>query len=478
MNSVANINNPPLVFRPQPGPQEAFLSSSADIVIYGGAAGGGKTFGMLLEPLRHITNNRKFHAVVFRRNGTQIRNPGGLWDESYSLYPYLNARPISTRLEWKWPHGGTLKFAHLDEEKTVLEWQGSQVPLIGFDELTHFTQTQFFYMLSRNRSVSGVKPYVRATTNPDADSWVAKLIEWWIDQETGYPIQERSGVIRWMVRVGDEILWSNSRQEAYEKFGLRDDDGELLPEDHEEQIRPKSMTFIPAKLSDNKALMKADPDYRANLMAMSFVERERLLGGNWKVRPAAGLYFKRNEVTIVDTIPDDIEKIVRGWDLAATEPTEQNPDPDWTAGVCIAKRKNGRFIILHCEKDRKRSHLVRELVKRVAQNDSYRVKISIAQDPGQAGKDQAESYVKLLAGFNVTTSRETGDKFIRADGYAAQWQAGNIDILRGPWNEPFLAEHEQFGGGVGHDDQVDAASRAFNELTGANLSVWKKLANK
>ncbi len=470
------IGDPTQIFRPQPGPQEDFLSNGADIIIYGGAAGSGKTYGMLLEQLRHNTTNRRFASIIFRKNSTQVLNPGGLWDESLKIFPLTGAKPIAYLKEWRWNKGGKVKFAHLDNENDVLDWQGSQIPLICFDELTHFSETQFFYMLSRNRSVCGVKPYVRATTNPDADSWVAKFIAWWIDQETGYPIQERSGVIRWFIRLVDTIFWADSREEIFEKYGVRDSiTGELLDEEHEDQVRPKSLTFIPAKLSDNKILTKADPGYKANLMSMSRVERERLLHGNWKIRPAAGLYFKKNEVTIVDTMPDDIVKFVRRWDLAATEVTTENPDPDFTAGVLMGLRKNGKVIVLHCEHGRWRSSKVRELVKRVAQNDSRRVKVGIAQDPGQAGKEQAESYVTELIGYAVEVVRETGDKITRADPYASQWQNGNVEILRGPWNDAFLDEHENFGGGSGHDDQVDAATGAFLMLAGNSLATWAKL---
>lgn len=458
------------LIRPQAGPQEEFLASSADIVIYGGAAGSGKSWAVLLEPLRHVTRNTEFSAVFFRRNTTHIRNPGGLWDESMKLYPLAGGVPVANVLEWRWPKGGKIKMGHLEYENTVLDWQGAQIPLIIFDELTHFSQTQFFYLLSRNRSMSGVKGYIRATCNPDADSWVAELIAWWIDQDTGYPIQERSGKVRWFIRLQEALIWGDSKQELVDKYGKPD-----LPLDHEDQVRPKSLTFIPAKLSDNKALTDADPDYKANLMALSRVERERLLHGNWKVRPAAGLYFKRSECTIVDTIPEDIEKIVRRWDLAATEVAENNPDPDWTASVKMARRKNGRFVILDVTHDRLKAHKVRELVKRVANNDTRKVKIGLSQDPGQAGKEQAESYVQQLAGYSAEGFRETGDKVTRAEPFAAQWQAGNVDVLRAAWNEDFFAELESFGGGTGHDDQVDAASGAFTMLVGSNLSIWAKL---
>jgi hypothetical protein len=85
-----------------------------------------------------------------------------------------------------WPRAGKIKFSHLQLATTVYDWQGAQITLICFDKLTHFTAHQFFYMASRNRSNCGVKPYIRATCNPDADSWVAEFLAWWIDQETGF----------------------------------------------------------------------------------------------------------------------------------------------------------------------------------------------------------------------------------------------------------------------------------------------------
>ena len=464
---------PRKIIRPQKGPQEDFLTISADIIIYGGAAGSGKSFAVLMEPLRHVTTVPDFFTVFFRKNTTHIRNPGGLWDESMKLYPMAGGQPVATILEWKWPGGGKVKMGHLEHENSVLDWQGSQIPLIIFDELTHFSQAQFFYMLSRNRSMCGVKPYIRATCNPDSESWVADFIAWWIDQETGYPIPERGGKVRWFIRQHDTLIWADTRQELIDKYGRPE-----LPDDHEDQVRPKSLTFIPAKLSDNKALTDADPDYKANLMALTRVERERLLYGNWKVKAATGMYFKRSEATIVDTLPDDIVKLTRAWDLAATEESEANKDPDWTAGVLMGVRKNGRYIVLDVVHERFRSAKVHELVKRVAVNDSRRVKIHMAVDPGQAGVDQGQTYIKELAGFSAVAERVTGDKVTRAEPFSAQWQAGNVDVLRGHWNESFFSELEGFGLNKGHDDQVDAASDAFQSLATSTLSAWAKLGKR
>lgn len=447
-----------LEIRPQAGPQEAFAACSADIGIYGGSAGSGKTFGMVIEPLRHVMTNREFAAVFFRRETPQITNPGGLWDEASKLYPLLGAKPRQKPYEWTFPYGGKVVMSHLEQESTVYNWQGSAIPLLMFDELTHFTRSQFFYMITRNRSMCGVKPYVRASCNPDADSWVAEFIAWWIDQDTGYPIPERSGALRWFIVLSDIVHWADSKDELYEKFGRKD-----LPIDHEDQIRPKSCTFISAKLTDNKIFMKADPDYLGNLKMQSNVQQERLIHGNWKIKPAAGLYFKRHEVTMLEGVPNDVVTWVRKWDLAASAPTPDNPNPDRTAGVLMGRRKNGRYVVADCISEQLKSAGVRELVQRVAKLDSRKVIVGITQDPAQAGKEQAEGYVKLLAGYRVKVWRETGDKIMRADPFAAQWQQGNVDVVRGPWNEHYFGIMEGFPG-KGKKDEVDASSGAFSML--------------
>lgn len=448
--------------RPQPGPQTAFLSSPADICIYGGGAGGGKTWGLLMEPLRHVTNPG-FGAVFFRRSTVQIRNEGGLWDESATLYPQLGAEPKEHELWWKFPTGAAVSFAHLEHDKTRFNYQGAQIPLICFDELTHFTPTQFWYMVSRNRSMCGVRPYIRATCNPDADSWVANLIAWWIDQDTGLPIPERSGVLRYFVRVGEDLRWAD-RPEDLAEFTMLNEQGERVP------IPPKSLTFIPAKLTDNKALMAADPGYMASLLALPLVERERLLGGNWKIRPAAGLYFQRSWCRVVDAIPAGTVW-GRGYDLAATPPTPDNPDPDATASVLIGRTPDDRYIVADSRTIRTTPAGVERFILNTASDDGKGTEISLPQDPGQAGKSQVAALIKMLSGYTVRSSPETGDKVTRFGPFSAQCEAGNVDVFRGAWNEGWFTALEGFPVAK-HDDEADATSRAFDIVSLAKPKGW------
>ncbi len=270
--------------RPQDGYQMMALSSSADIVIGGGAAGVGKTFALLLEPLRH-KDVKGFGTVFFRRTYTQIKSEGGLWDASTKVYSQIkDATARGSSYEWFFGDKSKIKFSHLEYEKNVYDWQGSEITLICFDELTHFSKNMFFYLLSRNRSTCGVKPYVRATCNPDPDSWVAEFISWWIDQDTGFPIPDRQGVIRYFVRDGDSFIWGDSKQEVAEKAAyylnpLIEGSNGLTTYDH----YIKSVTFIGGSIYDNQELLKINPDYLGNLASQSEEEKARLLMGNWKV---------------------------------------------------------------------------------------------------------------------------------------------------------------------------------------------------
>ena len=436
---------------PQAGPQEDFLRNNANIVIYGGAAGGGKTFALLLECLRWVKKTG-FSAVIFRRTSIQVRNPGGLWDTSLTIYPLASGYPRQSTLEWKFPSGAKVSFAHMDHDNDRFNWQGAQIPLIGFDELTHFTWQQFMYMFSRNRSVSGVPSYIRATTNPDPDSWVRHMISWWIDEKSGYAIPERSGKIRWFVVESDKIIWGDSKEELTSKDKTR---------------LPKSFSFVASTIYDNKILLERDPTYLASLKALSRFEREQLLMGNWNVRPSAGMFFQRSFFNVIDVLPRNLT-FCRYWDRAATKKTEQN-DPDYTVGLKLAKDPNGVFYVCDMVRLQESPLNVQNAIKNTASQDSVICKIGIEQDPGQAGVSEADLLIRMLSGYNVKPYKATKDKVTRASPVSAQAEAGNIRVLRGHWNEDFFRELENFPEAT-HDDIVDALSGAFLMHTESNYN--------
>lgn len=407
-------------------------------------------------------------------------NEGGLWDEAMQIYPTLGAKSNQTTGTFSFPHptkrgeyGMSVSFGHLQHEKDILKYQGSQIPLVAFDELTHFTKRQFWYLVTRNRSTSGVRPYVRAATNPDPDSWVAEFIAWWIDQNEfladgvtpnpsyGFPIPERAGKLRYMLREGDTFYWGNTAQEALD--ALLD----VHPYAEQTVDQVKSVTFIPAKLEDNKVLMEKNPEYKGNLMMQDAVTRAQLLGGNWKARLTAGILFQRAWVELVDAAPIGPQRI-RYWDRAATPATDQNPDPDWTVGTLLTRASSGLFFVEDVVRLRGTPGEVERTIKATAEADEQRYPghvVGIEQDPGSAGKAEAAAYATLLAGFNVRFFRPTTKKAVRFAPFSAQAEAGNIRVVKGAWNADWFSELEAFPKGD-HDDQADAVSGAFNALVG------------
>lgn len=460
---------------PQKGPQEAFLTTKADIAVYGGSAGGGKSWALLLDALKFaaIDPVSEFGAVVFRRTSPQITQQGGLWDESGKVYPLVRRGiPKQTRLEWVWPQFRTkIRFAHMQYDSDKFNYQGSQIAYLGFDELTHFTEEQFFYMLSRNRSLCGIKPRVRATTNPDADSWVKRFLAPWVDEEWPSDDHAVSGEIRWFIRDGGQIVWLKR--------------GETHPE-------AKSVTFIRASVYDNKILLETNPEYLINLKSLPLIDRERLLNGNWSIRPEGGRYFKKPWFPILEVKPGDIEEECRYWDKAATEivpNSSKKSDPDYTASVLMARRKPGaypRYVVLDATWDRKSPGGVEKLIRETAAYDdgcytdaqgklvhAKYVRVCIEEEAGSSGKDDTYTFVtKVLDGFNAHGIRVTGSKEVRAKAPSAQAEQGNIALLKGPWNAEFLDFLEAFPNPKVHDDPVDAFDGAYGEVSASRLPSW------
>lgn len=435
--------------------------------MYGGAAGGGKTWSLLLDPLRYM-DVEGFGGVIFRRKFTEVTNEGGLWDESMQIYPLDGARPVGH--QWRWPNGNKITFAHLVHEETKLAYQGSQMAFIGFDELTHFSESQFWYLLSRNRSLCGVRPYVRATCNADSDSWVARLISWYWDQRTGLAIPERGGVVRYFIRFNDDISWGDTKQELEE----RHEDWLSEQRIHAPDMDPiKSFTFIPAKVTDNKILLQKDPGYLANLHAQLPVERERLLNGNWKISPSAGDIFDRNWFRIVDKTPKG-GFAIRFFDLAATLPKQEDKGhgPSYSAGVLIRK-VDGLYYVEDMINVRLGPADVDTLLIETARDDLEWAKaadcayaIRWEREPGSAGKREAYRLRSTLAemGIDGNGVPPQGDKIQRAVPAAITAKAGKWRVVEGDWNDEYLTHlHNQPD--YAHKDIMDANSGAYLELT-------------
>jgi predicted phage terminase large subunit-like protein len=173
--------------------------------------------------------------------------------------------------------------------------------------------------------------------------------------------------------------------------------------------------------------------------------------------PPEGGTFKPDLIDVIDERLTCIQW-VRGWDIAASD-----GDGDWTVGALLGKLPTGRLLIADVERFQGRPDVVETRMKATALRDGKHVKISIPQDPGAAGKFQAQYLARALAGYSVHVSPEAADKVSRAEPLASQVNMGNVSMLRGDWNTPLISEMRNFPFGK-HDDQVDALSRSFNYL--------------
>jgi predicted phage terminase large subunit-like protein len=173
--------------------------------------------------------------------------------------------------------------------------------------------------------------------------------------------------------------------------------------------------------------------------------------------PAEGNIFHPDKLSVVEAIPAGT-KFVRGWDFGGTEGAGS-----YTCGVKLGKTLADRYIIADVVRFQGAPHTVEEILLKTAQSDTPAVRVRIPQDPGQAGKAQVANFIKLLAGFTVNAVPVSGDKTLRAEPFAAQVNVGNVDMLRGDWNDALKAEMRSFPNAK-DKDQVDASADAFNEF--------------
>lgn len=412
--------------------------------LYGGAAGGGKSDALLMDALQFV-EIPGYAAIIFRKTYKDLALPDAIMARSHEWLRGSDAKWSQTDFQWTFPGGATLTFGYLDSLNDRYRYQGAAFHFIGTDELAQHAEANYRYMLSRNRrkkDESGaalrIPLRVRGATNPPTP------------QQLGYEWLEQ----RFLV------------------------EGES-----------RGRFFIPAGLDDNPHLDAET--YRQSLRELPPGEREQLLKGVWRVR-APGKKFKREWFKEYNTIeewlgvgdgdmPHSVAlgllrsgrvRIVRRWDMAATEPDpKKGNDPDWTAGCLLAKDvKEGRYLILDMRRCRKAPGDIEAFVARAATDDAallggkHRVRVRMEQEPGSSGKIAIDHFRRyVLQGYDFEGIPSTGDKEVRANPVSSAAQNGIIGVLRGRWLSAFYDEAEAFPD-VPHDDQVDALSGGFADL--------------
>ena len=398
--------------------QLLFLGLNTEEAFYGGAAGGGKSDAILMAALQYV-DVPGYAALILRCTYKSLTLPGALldrakqwlmgkakWSAETSSFIFQTSDPANP---------ARLVFGYLEHDRDVEQYQSAEFQFVGFDELTQFSNYRYRYMHSRTRRLEGsnIPIRIRGASNPGS--------------------------------IGHE--WVKQR------FII----------EGKEYNRP----FIPAKLDDNPHLDRAT--YVKSLNNLDPITRERLLNGDWDVRKAGGM-FKREWFEIVDAVPA-LRTVVRCWDMAASEQKKKSDDPDFTVGLKMSVA-DGIYYVEDVRRVRATSFATDKLIKQTAALDGQHVTIREEQEPGSAGKSVINSRRTMLAGYMYKGVLATGSKAVRAGPFATQAEAGNVKLLKGTWINEFLDELELFTGedGGGHDDQVDGASGAFDELTAPGRS--------
>jgi len=390
--------------------QAKFLVDLDEEVLYGGAAGGGKSSALLMGALQFVQVPR-YSSIVFRRTFQDLKLPDALMPRAHEWLQPTDAEWSANKRTWFFPTptgmNASLTFGYLQYEPNKYRYQSSAYQYIAFDELTQFTESQYTYLFGRLRRLEGssVPPRMRGATNPH-DNWVK------------------------------------------ERFHVTGTSG--------------GAKFISAKMEDNPHL---DTErYRETLEHLNHVDKKRLRDGDWDV-VMEGNMFKRYwfEIIAKERVPANIKNWVRYWDRASSLPSSSNPDPDFSVGVLMGE-KDGIYYVKDVQRTRGTPQEMQMLIRQTAELDGHDVKIFKEEEPGSSGKDVIDYYSReVLKDFYFEGDRSTGSKVARATPLSSSAEAGNIKLVSGEWNEDFLAEFNRFPGGS-HDDQVDATAGAYNKI--------------
>lgn len=396
---------------PLSAPQQRFKALTCLEALYGGAAGGGKSAAMIDLALEHV-HHRDYVALLIRRTYKDLSGPGGLMDLSRQWLAGTGASFHIGNATWTFPSGARLVFGHLSDPDSHERYQGLGYNFLGFDELTHHREHQYRWLLSRLRKAPGA-PFpsrVRATANP------------------GGPGHD----------------WVKAR---FVDPATRDPDAD----------------FVPALLQDNPGI--DHEDYRKQLSKLPAALRAQLEHGDWDAR-ADGNLVQRGWFKYIDAsdVPHEaIANSARFWDLAATEESPHK-DPDYTSGVRLGEH-GGTWYVLDRRKDRLSALGVEKLVRSTADQDGTLVPVGIEQEPGSSGKAIISHYQRnVLVGYACRGILSSGSKVQRAGPFAAACEAGNVYLVRAPWNADYVDTWCGFPFGA-HDDDVDASSGAMGMVT-------------
>lgn len=342
-----------------------------------------------------------FNGIIMRRTYKQIIKPGGLLDETRKRYTPTGGRYNHNAAEWRWSSGAKIHLGSLQYDSDLKNYQGAAAEWLGLDELDQFSQEQTLYLWGRCRSKTGIAPRLRATMNPDNSSWVFTFLAWWINLETGYPIPERSGVIRHFQVIDGRFVWYDDEQ--------YDDEGEKTT---------ISATFIPATLADNKALMEADPSYRQRLMQLSQSDRDRFLFGNWLSSSITGMewdreYFKDVQIPLEEYPTVHDTKLVNMFSVDASKGKSVKTG-DYSAIVCLTQTLSPALKFVDCDMKRRSPGQIVEDIFAFTNQEHHTIRSGDLI--GVESVQFQEIFVDLIANYAISHPDYALSQYLKAGG--------------------------------------------------------------
>lgn len=427
-----------------------------------------------------------FVGYVFRKNATDLKGGGSAFSEAVKMFTAYDKRVRYTKQPMciYFPSGATINFTGLDGEAGMNAIQGIQISAAFLDEATHFSEEEVMWVISRLRTSANMKPCLWLTCNPDFSSFLCKWLEpfhlyprgTYLNDELveGRPKPEADGVIRYYIRHGNDMVWSDSSDKLIEEYG------KYYPKDANGNTtcKPRSFSFISATCLDNPPLLEKNPDYISSLASLPRITRERLLMGNWFAIEEEAGYFKRQWVgeLLKGIDHSKVKRWVRAFDIAYSVPSEQSPYPDYTAAVLLAKTTDDKYVVVHADRVRMRAGDVEDWVLDVIEKDREyyqgNYQAYLPQDPA-AGQMVRIYWAKLGLARGIPlrfhrVSSQNG-KVGSFQPFAASAENGLVHVVEDrEWNDYFFSELESFSGkrstATIKDDLCDGVALAFNVL--------------